>query len=598
MIMRINFRSIATLFSTFVMVGAIFAPPSQSAENIIDVNQGWVVPDNTTGLGSQNGYFGERSSEDRDYSALLDQSKIGPQAQEDPTCASLDDPKCSAAQNFIYYAQIPVCNTSADINCIEAVSAIDKSGKVYPGSFMRYFPDKAQNQFEGSPSANLPSGGGASLFSIPGAEGPAGSTYFVSFIMSGNISRGGSAKLSSVHSRIIPVQLQSRQYSFPWCLSENKLCNTGWNKLDNAGSGYIWNESGSSGIGCADGSVGEGLCAQKQVYPVDFRFALKVRLSITPAGWMHGRMTNPEISIEKSGSNTLLTVTANPIGVPTVYKHFMWADMPATLRNNYDPSSGKYYDPSTGKYINGGEGWANTISRSSDYSLRAWTTAPSPYSSSAMEELNAWLPFVDNTATVVPQFWSFRSLTQRELQGANKCFTDATALNGIVTTNATAYSPGPPVYDKDAGDLNYRVAAPHFIPNGTDAFKGTYDLVMRSEVARCIYGFSNAPIKASISIVSNDGAPQVATTLVNEKNGWLYLSANNFQFSSPTVKVSLKQEQVAATPSPTPKETPAPSATPTPAAIAKKLSITCAKGKFTKKVTGIKPLCPAGYKKK
>ncbi|CAB4718155.1 unannotated protein [freshwater metagenome] len=598
--MRFSFRSTIALFCSLFMVGAVFASPSQSAENIIDVNQGWVVPDNTTGLGSQNGYFGERSSEDRDYSALLDQAKIGPKAQEDPTCSSLYDPKCSAAQNFIYYAQIPVCNSAIETNCIEAVSAIDTSGKVYPGSFMRYFPDTAQNKFEGSPSANLPSGGGASLFNIPGAEGAAGSTYFVSFIMSGNISKGGSAKLTSVHSRIVPVQLQPKQYSFPWCLSENKLCNTGWNKLNNEGSGYIWNESGSSGIGCADGSVGESLCAQKQAYPKDFRFALKVRLSITPAGWMHGRMTNPEISIEKSGTNTLLTVTANPIGVPTVYKHFMWADMPTKLQNNYDPSSGKYFDRSTGLVINGGEGWSNTISRSTDYSVRAWTTAPSPYSSSAMDELNLWLPYVDNTATVVPQFWSFRSLTQRELQGANKCFTDLTALNGIVTTNATAYSPGPPVYDKDAGDLNYQVAAPHYLPNGADVFKGTYDLVMRSEVARCIYGFSNAPIKASISIVSNDGTPQIATTVVNEKNGWLYLTANNFQFSSPTLKVSLKQDKVIATPAPTPtpSATPSAAATPSPQVIAKKLSITCIKGKTVRKVTGTNPKCPAGFRSK
>ena len=34
------------------------------------------------------------------------------------------------------------------------------------------------------------------------------------------------------------------------------------------------------------------------------------------------------------------------------------------------------------------------------------------------------------------------------------------------------------------------------------------------------------------------------------------------------------------------------------AAAAKKTTITCTKGKLTKKVTAIKPKCPAGYKKK
>lgn len=590
MAMRFKRRAGVSLLALFFISGAVFTSPSQSAENIIDPNQGWVVPDNTTGLGSQNGFFGDRSSEDRNYSALLDRSKVGPTSQDDPTCASLSDPKCSAAQEFIYYAQIPVCKSAADINCIESVSATDAKGTLYPGNFMRYFPDTAQNQYEGSPSLNLPSGGGASLFSIAGAEGPAGSTYYVSFIMAGDIRKGESANLRSVHASIVPVQLQTSQYSFSWCLSENKLCNTGWNKLSTGGLGYIWNESGSGGISCADNSVAENLCAQKQAYPADFRFSLKVRLSIAPAGWMHGRMVNPEIAIEKSGANTLLTVAANPIGVPSIYKHYMWADMPAKLRDNYDPKSGKYYDPKSKSYINGGEGWSNSINQSSDPSQRAWTTAPSPYSSTAIDELNLWLPFVNDIATVVPQYWSFRSLTQRELQGANKCFTDATQLNGIVTTNATAYSPGPPVFDKNAGDLNYRVAAPHFVANGVDTVKGSYDLVMRSEVARCIYGFSKAPINASISIISKDGSPQVATTVVSEKSGWLSLTAKNFEFSSPTVKVSLQQDQPAVAPSEP--------AAPVKEVTAAKSSITCVKGKTSKKVVAVKPVCPKGFKKK
>ena len=34
------------------------------------------------------------------------------------------------------------------------------------------------------------------------------------------------------------------------------------------------------------------------------------------------------------------------------------------------------------------------------------------------------------------------------------------------------------------------------------------------------------------------------------------------------------------------------------AATAKKTTITCIKGKLTKKVTAAKPMCPSGYKKK
>ena len=34
------------------------------------------------------------------------------------------------------------------------------------------------------------------------------------------------------------------------------------------------------------------------------------------------------------------------------------------------------------------------------------------------------------------------------------------------------------------------------------------------------------------------------------------------------------------------------------AALSKKITITCVKGKTIKKVTGVKPFCPKGYKKK
>jgi len=54
---------------------------------------------------------------------------------------------------------------------------------------------------------------------------------------------------------------------------------------------------------------------------------------------------------------------------------------------------------------------------------------------------------------------------------------------------------------------------------------------------------------------------------------------------------------VVATPEPTPVEVAAPAPILKPAA-AKKITITCVKGKTIKKVTAIKPTCPVGYKKK
>jgi hypothetical protein len=50
-------------------------------------------------------------------------------------------------------------------------------------------------------------------------------------------------------------------------------------------------------------------------------------------------------------------------------------------------------------------------------------------------------------------------------------------------------------------------------------------------------------------------------------------------------------------PAPTPVEVAAPAPILKPVA-AKKMTITCVKGKVVKKVTAVKPVCPKGYKKK
>jgi hypothetical protein len=153
-------------------------------------------------------------------------------------------------------------------------------------------------------------------------------------------------------------------------------------------------------------------------------------------------------------------------------------------------------------------------------------------------------------------------------------------VGGVVTTNALTYSSGPPTFNRETGALEYKVA-------GGNVALGSYDLAVKSDVARCIYGFSSAPISATISIVGEGGEQKVATTVVNERNGWLYLSAKGFTFSSPTIKVKLTQEPVASVAA-------APTATPT----AKVSTITCVKGKTTRKVTAISPKCPSGFKKK
>ena len=154
-----------------------------------------------------------------------------------------------------------------------------------------------------------------------------------------------------------------------------------------------------------------------------------------------------------------------------------------------------------------------------------------------------------------------------------------------MSTNATQYIAGPPTFDETAQALDYKVAAPHYLPNG-DVFQGTYNLQISDTLARCLYGFSNAPISATVSVVSIDGTAKVATTVVKDSGGFLQLSAAGFTFSSPTIRVKLFQEATSASTSKTSSGTSA----KTPPS-----SITCIKGKLSKKVTGVTPKCPSGY---
>jgi hypothetical protein len=180
-----------------------------------------------------------------------------------------------------------------------------------------------------------------------------------------------------------------------------------------------------------------------------------------------------------------------------------------------------------------------------------------------------------DTAAGVSTLWAFATLSGG--QENNDCFDDKTRVVGVVTTNATALAIGAPEFSNNM--LDYKVAGLHYAPDGKTLNEGTYDLVMRSDVARCLYGFTNAPISAKISVVGEGGENKVATTVVSEKDGWLKMAAYGFTFSSPTISVKLSQAK----------------------APAKKTTITCVSTKnkkLTKKVTAVGPKCPAGYKKK
>ena len=527
----------------------------------------------------------------------------------DPTCRSVEDPRCTS-ENLEFQTLLPECSGAIDYFCIEEFGIIDGSGVKTKATHSRYIPNKPLNAYLGSPSLRLPTGTTGSIFDLPSAAHDGGSNYYVSVRADGSVNRVSGANLGNFSIRIFPVKLETGE-GVPTQGVDN-----GWRAADNNSGGHVVGEWVNAGFGfsgnnfCVAGSALERLCAQRYAFPAGKKFYLKIRLQSTPTGWMHGRIYQPEMSLTRSVNDFVLEVAAFPVAVPVVYKMYRYPEMPQALKDKYDVRTGLYKpiadamsEEDKVRVISGGCGRSAC---SDDPLTRNVINSPSPSEAIAMEQLKLWLPYVDDAATALLGTWSMRTLDRGEASGASQCFTDGSrGITGIVTTNATQYSAGPPTFNKDEGTLEYKVAAPHYTPkkDKKEEFLGSYDLLMRSDVARCVYGFTNAPIKASLSIVNNGENRQVATENLGERNGWVFLSAAGFTFSDPTIKVKLTQDPP---PQPTPTATPTPSPTASPIASpvtqpvvqpkkeAKK--VTCQKGTTTKRFSAAK--CPKGWKKR
>ncbi len=119
--------------------------------------------------------------------------------------------------------------------------------------------------------------------------------------------------------------------------------------------------------------------------------------------------------------------------------------------------------------------------------------------------------------------------------------------------------------------------------------QGYYSLILPLALAECRWGKELTQAKAAVSIISDDGASQVATATYKISDNLLIFNISGFNYSSPKIKISLTtnsqvkvEEKVVSKPSPT---------------IVKK-TIICKKGSKEKKITAILPKCPSGYKKK
>lgn len=447
-----------------------------------------------------------------------------------------DEKNCNPA-NFRLEADsiLPFCSSETSENCVEGLKLKTKDGDWVSGQFMGMSDGYS---YPGKPEINLTPAGNPSLFKVPGVPHAFnnGETYAVVFKVK-QIFDEQTSKYKSLYVNSVVIPYTLRPGGFPAIHAESP----GPDGITRIGtrhdSSCTW--SGSNACGVAED------------FTPGTRVQLSVRLSNQVAGWFRGRITNPDASIKAfSASNNLLTMTADPVSVPRFAAYATKeTTTPAGLEliknaGGHNPDRTLF----TGQSIK--DFWATNYKN--------------------FEIIDEFRAATKDTAAGISSLWNFSTI-----ESANYgCLKDTDKVMGVVSTNATVYNGLTPDFNSSTGELTYKVAGLHYAPDGKSLNEGTYDLVMRSDLARCLYGFSKAPISAKINVVSDSGETKVATTVVKEENGWITLRAAGFTFSSPTISIKLTQ------------------------ASAKKTTITCTKGKLVKKVTAVGPKCPAGYKKK
>lgn len=428
-------------------------------------------------------------------------------------CASYQDEECRSSDLF-FFSVLPVCEKNNSADCIVGLN-LQNSGKEEDLVFKKYLdfegtidesllgkkPWGAENlavhsvlDFAGEPSRDLPPGSRVSLWQPKSAQENSNNFYAVAITMKGRAKAGKESDLESFQISITPVIEKSDSNDFAPVLVSTQ------EQDGHIGVGGSW--GAAWGQECFYRTSGK--CYVRAEFPENVAMKLKSNLSSSVTGWLHGRIGKPDIQVKNLSKRiNQITISGEPLKIPIEVEDFKSSSLPKGTSPFGDQ---------------GGSRW--NLFADGDFRF-TW-----------FEKI---LPFLDDKSDAVTTAWSLRSVVPTNL---NPCLKSTTKLMGLVTTNAMMYNGEAPDFEK--GFLAYRVAGLHKGPDD-EVWRGTYDLVMRSDSARCLYKFSKAPVYATIQVVNSNGGNQVSTTVLSEKNGWLRLGAYNFTFSSPTIKVKLTQ---------------------------------------------------------
>lgn len=437
-----------------------------------------------------------------------------------------------------YEAVLPYCANAADTACIESVESSNDDGRTWDRATPAMEMDNVDvvstaylatgpvvNKWEtwkADPAKNLVGGAKARIFDLPKAAHAAGTQYLVTATVTGGIS--AVTTLDSLDVSVAPVQV--------------------------------------SAADCMPLVTWPGYCPIRQHFPANTTYRVTLRMGSFLAafqGWFQGRLADPVIT--QNDSTGSVAFQGKPVAV-SVAKAVVGQPIPAKF-------TARMFGLGTGP---------------NDYIPDFNTDSNQMF---AMQTWRDYVGYTSETAEGETPAWRVTSIPMNNMFGADptvsKCLTGRKGVTGVMTTNATIYDSTPPTWNASDQSLSYQVAAPHNDSTGK-LISGIYNLMLTTDVAKCLWGNNAEKATASISVLDAAGAEQTAATVtLNNREGWVHFVAAGFHYSAEKISVALK----------VPPDAPAAPITPSKPTAAK--PITCVKGKTVKKVVG---RCPAGFKKR
>lgn len=402
-------------------------------------------------------------------------------------------------------ANLPICKDLVE-NCIESLEVAGADGEF---KLATYRGTTDGSKFIGSPALGIPSGTGPAIFDSAVQNSETGE-YTVEANLRFWFSAGGTDgprtfQPNELSLRIHPSKATTKPGTKPAIAEIQELTNDG--------------KENSIGVSGDQSCIYQDtdLCGLGLEFAPSTSFRVSLVLTNKLAGWFRGRIQDPNISIEPVNDQySRVSIAGSPVEVPRfVATHSLAKGDPDIVGPMNENAHGGQF------------------------------TLFSAASERAMEIVNGMRERVKDTAAGISTIWSMNSISGQQAAAnspeGQRCLQSGSQVLGIVTTNAMTYTGTIPDFDR--GLLSYKVAGLHYAPNGQTLNIGTYDLVMRSETARCLYGFSKAPVSATVAVVGEMGNETIATTVVSERDGWLKLAAYGFTFSEKEIQVKITQPQ-------------------------------------------------------